>query len=97
MGSQQPSNFNPLDRSSKNSVNTSQNSMNISDAGYQRNMSMDSKGASEPRSQDVGPSTSVARSSSAGGVEDLGNWLKFESNKKYEESLLKLQLDTSKI
>lgn len=44
--------------------------------------------------QDVGPG---ARSSSAGGVEDLQTWLKYESTKKYEESLMKLQLDNSKI
>jgi hypothetical protein len=45
--------------------------------------------------QDVGPV--AARSSSASGVEDLSSWLKYESSKKYEESLLKLSLDTSKI
>ena len=44
--------------------------------------------------QDVGPG---ARSSSAGGVEDLSTWLKYESSKKYEESLSKLALDNSKI
>lgn len=44
--------------------------------------------------QDVGP---VARSSSSGGVEDLSTWLKYESSKKYEESLSKLALDNSKI
>ena len=37
--------------------------------------------------QDVGPGV---RSSSAGGVEDLSTWLKYESSKKYEESLNKL-------
>ena len=53
-------------------------------------------GAAKPSNefQDVGPG---ARSSSAGGVEDLSTWLKYESNKKYEESLLKLSLDNSKI
>ena len=34
---------------------------------------------------------------SASGIEDLKNWLKYESNKKYDESLLKLNLDSSKI
>lgn len=34
---------------------------------------------------------------SASGIEDLKNWLKYESNKKYDESLLKLGLDASKI
>ena len=34
---------------------------------------------------------------SAGGIEDLKNWLKYESGKKYEESLAKLNLDNSKI
>jgi hypothetical protein len=73
------------------------NSLNVSDRGYSGNVSIDSKGAIDSKFQDVGPSSSGARSSSAGGVEDLGNWLKYESNKKYEESLLKLSLDTSKI
>mmetsp|Transcript_4778 Transcript_4778/g.8195 ORF Transcript_4778/g.8195 Transcript_4778/m.8195 type:complete len:81 (+) Transcript_4778:502-744(+) len=35
--------------------------------------------------------------SSSGGIEDLKYWLKYESNKKYEESLVKLQLDSQKI
>ena len=34
---------------------------------------------------------------SAGGVEDLKEWIKTESSKKYDESLLKLGLDNSKI
>ena len=34
---------------------------------------------------------------SAGGVEDLQTWIKLESSKKYDESLLKLGLDNSKI
>ena len=52
-------------------------------------------GAKTPNDlQDVGPG---ARSSSAGGVEDLQSWLKYESSKKYEESLQKLALDNSKI
>lgn len=44
----------------------------------------------------MGPAASKVTGSS-GGVEDLKNWLQFESNKKFEESLLKLNLDTSKI
>jgi len=36
-------------------------------------------------------------SGSAGGIEDLKNWLKYESNKKFEESLKKLGLNNSKI
>lgn len=36
-------------------------------------------------------------SNSSGGIEDLQNWLKYESNKKYEHSLTKLGLDISKI
>ena len=34
---------------------------------------------------------------SAAGIEDLKNWLKYDSSKKYEESLQKLGLDSSKI
>ena len=36
-------------------------------------------------------------SGSAGGIEDLQNWLKYDSNRKYEESLTKLNLDIAKI
>lgn len=36
-------------------------------------------------------------SGSSGGVEDLSSWIKIESSKKYEESLTKLGLDSSKI
>jgi len=32
-------------------------------------------------------------STSAGGIEDLKNWLKYESGKKYDESFKKLGLD----
>lgn len=36
-------------------------------------------------------------SGSSGGIEDLKNWLKYDSSKKYEESLQKLGLDITKI
>ena len=54
------------------------------------------EGKIDNKFQDVGPSQGP-RSSSAGGIEDLGNWLKHESSQKYEESLQKLALDASKI
>ena len=38
-----------------------------------------------------------ARSGSSGGIEDLQNWLKFESNSKYDSALTKLGLDVTKI
>lgn len=78
-------------------------SMNISQGGYGSDASQKSgatkqgsgtQGQPESILQDAGPSRV---SNSAGGIEDLKNWLKFESNKKYEESLVKLGLDTSKI
>ena len=34
---------------------------------------------------------------SAGGVQDLQQWLRIESSKRFEESLTKLNLDNSKI
>lgn len=68
--------------------------MNVSDKGYAGNISMEGK--IDNKFQDVGPSQGT-RSSSAGGIEDLGNWLKHESSQKYEESLQKLALDASKI
>jgi len=40
--------------------------------------------------QDIGPGQ---KSNSSSGVEDLKSWLKFESNKKYEQSCQKLSLD----
>ena len=43
--------------------------------------------------QDIGP----GQKGSAGGIEDLKNWLKYESNKKYEQSCQKLSLDNQKI
>lgn len=69
--------------------------MAMSDKGYSGNISMDGK--IDNKFQDVGPINHGARSSSAGGIEDLGYWLKYESNQKYEESLQKLALDASKI
>lgn len=59
--------------------------MNVSDRGYAGNTSMDGK--IDNKFQDVGPISQGPRSSSAGGIEDLGNWLKYESSQKYEESL----------
>ena len=43
--------------------------------------------------QDVEPGASQKMSTSAGGIEDLKNWLKYESGKKYDESFKKLGLD----
>jgi hypothetical protein len=92
-GGHQPGNY-AGKGSQNNSVNMSQGSLQMSEKG-----GIDSsRSGAGPRTshdfQDVGPG---ARSSSAGGVEDLSTWLKYESNKKYEESLIKLALDTSKI
>ena len=48
--------------------------------------------------QDVEPSGQNEKlGGSSGGIQDLKDWLRQESNKKYEESLKKLALDTSKI
>ena len=67
--------------------------MNVSQGG---GYGSDSSGMNRKPDSDGGNQPKVMNTS-AGGVEDLKNWLKYESNKKYEESLLKLGLDTSKI
>jgi hypothetical protein len=74
----------------------SQGSLNMSEKGAGIESSRSGAGPKPAGNelQDVGP---VARSSSSGGVEDLSTWLKYESSKKYEESLSKLALDNSKI
>ena len=83
-------------KSQNNSVNMSQGSLNMSEKGGGIESSRSGAGPKPSGNdlQDVGPG---ARSSSAGGVEDLSTWLKYESSKKYEESLNKLALDNSKI
>lgn len=61
-------------------------SLNTSNTGY-------TSGNEKPKNLH----TDQASTGSAGGVEDLQTWIKVESSKKYEESLAKLGLDSSKI
>lgn len=74
------------------------NSMAISSAGgYSSSDMMQGKGNAKGNpgpGQGMGPSKA---SGSSGGIEDLQNWLKYESNRKYEDSLSKLNLDIAKI
>jgi len=62
-------------------------------------MNISQGGASEYSHKSGGrqPEPDQRISNSAGGIEDLTTWLKFESSKIYEQSLMKLGLDSSKI
>lgn len=54
-------------------------------------------GSSKSRRPDNIYNEQPNNSGSSGGVVDLQQWLKYESSKRFEESLAKLNLDTSKI